>query len=186
MKDKKFDDERILTKINDKISLVGLTGLLIVLVVLSLITVSAYTGAGNIKSTNNQFNNAYVSFDYPSNWIVTTDNSSNGDINIQLSDSNDNNTDNINNLTLTTSTLQQEDILYPQSTIIIHNSTTPVGYKYTGYSYGLTSNWFTDLGAFIQNGTNIYWLNIGSFSTSKITLDDSHCYSTVLNSLQFK
>lgn len=152
---------------------------------MGLITVSAYTGAGNITSNNTQFSNAYVSFDYPSNWIVTTDNSINGDINIQLSDSNDNITNTVNNLTLTTSTIQQEDILYPQSTIIVHNSTTPAGYKYTWYNESLISSGFTGLGAFIQDGTNVYWLNIGS-STSKITVDDSHCYTTVINSLHFK
>ena len=154
---------------------------------------------GGHTPTTMQFSNAYVSFNYPGNWYVSNDSSGNGNINIALNDSNDNGTSNVDSLSLLTSNPTQEQYeLASKYQYIYNNNTTATGYNISwynlsngvNYSGGLLSgsgfySGPTSIGAFIQNGTDVYWLDLES-SNSNLTADDSQCYSTIINSIRFK
>ena len=156
-------------------------------------------GSLNHTSSTNHFSNAYVSFNYPSNWYVYQDNSNNGNIAILLNDSSDNGTNNVDSLTLDTSNpVQMQYELNSKYQYLTNKNTTPTGYKIiwynasdgVNYSGGILSgsgfySGPTSIGAFIVNGTNIYWLDIES-SNSNLTADDSQCYTTIINSIHFK
>ena len=160
---------------------------LIVLLVLIWGGVSLGGGHNTTTNTTKSFSNAYVSFDYPSNWNVTSDNSGNGTIQVYLTDSNVNGTINAGFLSLLTDSAEHEQsVLYPEYASIINNNTTATGYKITWYNDSFNQQGGTVIGGFIYNGTNVYWLDIKSSNSNISATDDSQCFITVINSIHFK
>ncbi|MGO9386751.1 MAG: hypothetical protein ACLPWD_01730 [Methanobacterium sp.] len=166
--------------------LISVIGLMVLLVIIwGSITLQ---GSHNTPvNTTKTFNNTYVSFDYPSNWNVTSDNSGNGKIQVYLTDSNDNNTFNAGFLSLLTdSTEHEQSVLYPEYANIINNNTTANGYKITWYNDSLNQQGGTVIGGFISNGSNVYWLDIKSSNSNITDTDDSQCFTLVINTIHFK
>ncbi|MGA2677417.1 MAG: hypothetical protein ACLQG5_12885 [Methanobacterium sp.] len=138
-------------------------------------------------NTTKTFSNAYVSFDYPSNWNVTSDNSTSSRIQVYLTDSNVNNTFNAGFLSLLTDSQAHEQlVLYPEYANIINNNTTANGYNITWYNDSLNPQGGSVIGGFIYNGPNVYWLDIKSSNSNISDTDDSKCFTTVINSIHFQ
>ena len=166
--------------------LLSVIGLIVLLVIIwgSVTLLGSYNTPINTTKT---FSNAYVSFEYPSNWNVTSDNSGNGTIQLYLTDSNVNNTLSAGFLSLLTDSQEHEQsVLYPEYANIINNNTTANGYKITWYNDSLNQQGGTVIGGFIYNGSNVYWLDVKSSNSNITDTDDSQCFTLVINSIHFK